>query len=541
MWFNLMTLPGRSVQIRGNRRFSPRLDSLLESRHLLSSVPTSSSVSAVAFDPAVTLPHQQPGTTFDMMVPGAHLGSTHEITLGPDGNLWFTQQLQNEVGRLTPSGQFTLWSTGDNSGPHGIEFDKQGRLWITRQFSNTISQVVLKSDGTIQLINHDIPFPDASPHGLTVGTGGRVWFTGREGNVVGYYDPKTNAFRVFKLADPDPSTDPEQNGNFPIYIKQAPDGSMYFTNLLTSQVSRITQSGKITQFPLPSTFGPPNNARPIAVYIKDNGVVVVTEESGHAYAYIQKNGSVTEKPLAPIDSEAASLTYDRLGTLWIQYNTPDLIARVNADGSITTFPIPTMDAVQHRITIGPDGELWYTELKADKIGRMVTGNADGPAIDGVASQSYTGVANGTTGLDDQAFFAQGKNTYNAHYTLTVSGPATALDRQNSIVHFVRNLQGDINRSKQSVSQRNAQGKSAPIYGLQQPAYTADGLTSSFKIKNGLVTFTQTETIDQAVYTSTLTMKVGHNTGKAGSTTNLSSAVAHFLEAVEVESGGGGVI
>ena len=37
------------------------------------------------------------------------------------------------------------------------------------------------------------------------------------------------------------------------------------------------------------------------------------------------------------------------------------------------------------------------------------------------------------------------------------------------------------------------------------------------------------------------MKVGHNTGPSGHTTNLSSATAHFLEAVEVESGGGGVI
>ena len=191
-----------------------------------------------------------------MMVPGAHLGSTHEITIGPDGNLWFTQQLQGQLGRLTPSGQITLYSTGVGSGPHGIEFDKQGRLWITRQFSNTISQVEIK--GTVHIVaNHVIPYPNASPHGLTVARDGKVWFTGREGNVVGYYDPKSDRFRVFKLGNPDPNPDPEKNGNFPIYIKQAPDGSMYFTNLLTSRVSRITQSGKLTQFPLPSTYGPP--------------------------------------------------------------------------------------------------------------------------------------------------------------------------------------------------------------------------------------------------------------------------------------------
>jgi virginiamycin B lyase len=536
-------MPIRRVRPRVSRRYLPGLDSSLEPRLPLSTGATAlvSSASNLTFDPSVTVPHQQPGSTFDMMVPGAHLGSTHEITLGPDGNLWFTQQKQGELGRLTPSGKFTLYSTGVGSGPHGIEFDKQGRLWITRQFKNTISQVDIK--GKVHIVaNHVIPYPDAQPHGLTIARDGKVWFTGREGNVVGYYDPKTNRFRVFKLDNPDPSPNPELNGNFPIYIKQAPDGSMYFTNLLTSRVSRITPSGKVTQFPLPSTYGPPNNARPIAVYLMADGVAVVSEESGHAYAYIQKNGTVTEKPLVPIDSEAASLTYDRMGTLWIQYNTPDLIGRVNADGSITTFPIPTMNAVQHRITIGPDGELWYTELMADKIGRMITGHADGPAIDGVAGQSYSGVANGTTGLDDQASFAQGRNTYDAHYTLKVIGTSTALDRQNSIVHFIRNLQGDINRVTQNTGKHDChKSNPPPIYGLQQPPYRAAGLSSSFEIKNGLITFSQSERIGQAVYVHNFTMRVGHNNGASDNTTNLSSATAHFLEAIEVESGGGGVI
>ena len=533
---NTNVMPARPVRPRASRGFSPGSDPSLEPRHLLSTV----AASAAAFDPNVTLPHQQPGSTFDMMVPGAHLGSTHEITLGPDGNLWFTQQNQNMLGRLTPSGQFTLYSTGPDSGPHGIEFDKQGRLWITRQFSNTISQVIIKGTSAT-FINHAIPYADSNPHGLTVARDGKVWFTGREGNVVGYYDPKANKFRISKLGNPDPSTNPEDNGNFPIYIKQAPDGSMYFTNLLTSRVSRITPSGKLTQFPLPSTYGPPNDARPIAVYLMNNGVAVVTEESGHAYAYIQKNGLVTEKPLAPIDSEAASLTYDRLGTLWIQYNTPDDIARVNADGSLNVFPIPTTDAVQHRITIGPDGELWYTELKADKIGRMITGHADGPDLDGVASQGYSGAPNGTSGLDDQAYFAQGNNTYDAHYTLTVEGTATAAGRQDSIVHFIRNLQGDINGTAKTSSQYNGKNASIPPYGLQQPAYIAAGLTSSYKIKDGLVTFQQVETIGQATYIHTFTMKIAHNYGASSNPTNLSSATAHFLEAVEVESGGGGVI
>ena len=94
-------MPIRRVRPRVSRRYSPGLDSSLEPRQLLSTrtIASVSSASTAVFDPSVTLPHQEPGSTFDMMVPGAHLGSTHEITLGPDGNLWFTQQLQGQLGR----------------------------------------------------------------------------------------------------------------------------------------------------------------------------------------------------------------------------------------------------------------------------------------------------------------------------------------------------------------------------------------------------------------------------------------------------------
>src|SRR4051812_41050062 len=124
----MMSFRSRVVASRISRRYSPGFDWSMEPRLLLSA---GNAASAVTFDPSVKLPSQQTGSTFDMMVPGAHLGSTHEITLGPDGNLWFTQQDQGVLGRLTPSGQFTLYPTGANSGPHGIEFDPLGRLWIT--------------------------------------------------------------------------------------------------------------------------------------------------------------------------------------------------------------------------------------------------------------------------------------------------------------------------------------------------------------------------------------------------------------------------
>ena len=149
----------RRVRERRRLRFVPSVAPRLESRTLLSGA------KAAVLSPGGTLPHEAVGSTYDISIPGPKLGSTHEITVGPDGNLWITQELQDRVVHLSLDGQFTFFPTGPGSEPHGIEFDAQGRLWITLQGYNTITQMDL--NGNI-VANHTIPYPDSNPHGLTV-------------------------------------------------------------------------------------------------------------------------------------------------------------------------------------------------------------------------------------------------------------------------------------------------------------------------------------------------------------------------------------
>jgi sugar lactone lactonase YvrE len=366
------------------------------------------------------------------------------------------------------------------------------------------------------------------PHGLTVARDGNVWFTGREGNIVGYYDPTTDSFKIFPLPDPDPNTNPELNGNFPIYISEGPDGSMYFTDLLTSNVGRITPSGNLSFYALPSKYGPANNARPIAVYVRPNGVAVVSEEAGHAYATITPDGTVTEHPLSPSNARAASLVYDTAGTLWIQYNTPDAIGEVLPDGSVRPFPIPTLGAVQHRITLGPDGSLWFTELAADKIGHMVTGHEDGPPIDGVYSQSYQ-AKNGAVAY--RAAFKQGGAIYDARFKQEVKGPSNAAARWEAFISVDANLQGDINRLT----------RNATTYGVEVPPIKGRNIRAGFRFTGNRVNFTQTERIGRAIYSSSFLMSIGQAQNPSATPTSLSSATAHYLEAVKVLTGQTGPI
>jgi hypothetical protein len=37
----------------------------------------------------------------------------------------------------------------------------------------------------------------------------------------------------------------------------------------------------------------------------------------------------------------------------------------------TFYPVPTRDTVMHRIVAVPGDTLWFTEMNADKVGRLV--------------------------------------------------------------------------------------------------------------------------------------------------------------------------
>ena len=67
---------------------------------------------------------------WDVPTKGAH---PHDPALAPDGSLWFTEQLQNKLGRLDPaSGAFKEYPLKiEDSGPHGLVADSNGNIWFT--------------------------------------------------------------------------------------------------------------------------------------------------------------------------------------------------------------------------------------------------------------------------------------------------------------------------------------------------------------------------------------------------------------------------
>ena len=81
----------------------------------------------------------------------------HFITAGPDGNLWFTEQGKNKIGRLTPAGVFTEFPDPDRDAfPEGIAAGADGNLWFVENSGHKVGRIT--TDGTIT----EFPLPVAT-------------------------------------------------------------------------------------------------------------------------------------------------------------------------------------------------------------------------------------------------------------------------------------------------------------------------------------------------------------------------------------------
>ncbi len=84
------------------------------------------------------------GTIDEFSIPTAS-SEPFGITAGPDGNLWFTEESANKIGRITPKGAITasdeFFIPTASSVPFGITAGPDGNLWFTEAGGNNIGQL----------------------------------------------------------------------------------------------------------------------------------------------------------------------------------------------------------------------------------------------------------------------------------------------------------------------------------------------------------------------------------------------------------------
>jgi virginiamycin B lyase len=122
----------------------------------------------------------------------------HTLVFDEKGDIWFTLQSGNAVGRLSKDDlQVSLIQMPTPSArPYGIKIDEEGTIWIAEFGTNKLGVV-----DPAALTVREIPLPreSARPRRLAVTSDGRIWYVDYRGGYLGRYDPKRRTFREWQL------------------------------------------------------------------------------------------------------------------------------------------------------------------------------------------------------------------------------------------------------------------------------------------------------------------------------------------------------
>lgn len=327
------------------------------------------------------------------------------IAIGPDGDLWFTEQFPSQIGRIDPNNptaitEYTTPTSG--SDPWNIITGPDGDLWFNECGPNNIVHIdrtTLKmteyqadgvcggmavADGAIWFISdhnarqpkigqfdpsahmvvneYPVPTVNSNPDALTVGPDGALWFAEFKANKIGRLDLSTYTFTEYKAPGAG-------------FMTNGPQNSLWFTAPFANKV------GQVAPYPAPVA---PTKVTAAATGVGQATVdFTVPVQSGVSY-------TVTSSPAGGNDTNIASTSLSHVVNNLkngIRYaftvtatDSIGMSATSKASNKITTWAAPSLPG----ITILKAGNLQVTVSfsasktdPGDPVNYTVTATANG--------------------------------------------------------------------------------------------------------------------------------------------------------------------
>ena len=295
------------------------------------------------------------GAVTEFPLPNGHSAS-NAITSGPDGNLWFTEG--DRVGRMTTAGAVTEFTVAPGAHLTGITSGSDGNLWFMDTDHFKIGRMT--TSGAVD----EFPIPPATTlksqgsknlfHDITSGPDGNVWYTAeiydRKSGVgrgeIGRVTPEGKVTTYLLPKGPQPKGLPSFASKTKLAgflladaITSGPDGNVWFTEhqgFGIGAIGKITPSGQITQYKLPTT--------PLAAKQTDIATDIISGPDGNLWFNLATNNfAVGPTPSA-------------------------FVGRITPSGAISVYPIPHAKDTQAALVAegaesmvsGPDGRVWFT-------------------------------------------------------------------------------------------------------------------------------------------------------------------------------------
>ena len=353
-------------------------------------------VAAMTFIPSAGA-SAAPAGEFTMFDLGAAKYGGNAMASGPDGNMWFTNNANNSIGRITPSGAVTYFAvpttsvSPSTSGPglFALVAGPDGNMWFTALYENFVGKI---TPGGV-ITTYPVPTANSMPYGVTAGPDGNIWFTLDNANGIGRITPAgvITEFPIPTPGSPGPTEIVADNNCVMcgFGITAGPLESLWFTIPAANLVGRITMTGQVST--LPVTTAPPvsmpvgTNVTIGAITAGDDGNLWITQDSDGKITRLTTAGVATAFALPSATSQPVAIVPGPDGSLFIAEFAGKALAKLVVPGAksapvITQYPIPTADSIPTSVATGADGSVWFTNVvntvpdsTALQVGRLGTG------------------------------------------------------------------------------------------------------------------------------------------------------------------------
>ena len=292
------------------------------------------------------------------------------ITAGSDGNIWFNGILSNKLGRITPAGDISAYSSVDSVNISNLTLGSDGAVWFTDIYSSQIGRIA--PDDTFSF------FPVKNTSGnrafletIAPGVDDTIWFT--SGNEIGNIS-SSGAITLFQ----------QQTQGEIESLTPGPDGNMWFTETSSEIVGKITLSGTITEYAFQSNTND-HSLTPTSITTGPNGNLWFTFVHDNQIGEITPSGTMTLLNL-PVNLDPRMITTGPDGSLW--FTADHSIGRITTEGVVSQFSVAD-DGSDYGITTGPDHNLWFTTSSLAGWGDYHIGRADPTALGNGTSVTIT--------------------------------------------------------------------------------------------------------------------------------------------------------
>jgi virginiamycin B lyase len=283
------------------------------------------------------------------------------IATAGDGSFWFCERSANKVAHLSTSGVLTEYSVPTaNSAPERMTVSPDGWVWFTERYGRKIGRISQAGGAIKEFV---LPGSGEFPTAVTTPSDGTVWFASNE---------QPNTARLGRISPTGVITKlpAAATNTFVTGLTSGPDGNLWVaeaSNYWGDGIAKVNTAGwgTFTNYKLPDRA-----ALPQSIVTGLDGNLWFTVVNGNAIGRMTASGGLTRFAL-PTGSSPEGITLGPDGAMWFTEQSGNRIGRISTAGALSEVDVPTLASQPFGITSGRDGRLYFTEYGGNRIGKVV--------------------------------------------------------------------------------------------------------------------------------------------------------------------------